>query len=346
MTTAGLQPMVLEEILFAGKIPLENLSIQMNVDKTVSVLATRTGAQRAENPERTADEIIDRPIKRIAVDDHIYQFAIEALKSALFKPEYLRNLNTFSYSNEDPHGGSVKMETNLTNYGSLVAVRKLAGKLCPEYFYNLENQIAPMGVIINTVSPKYGCIFFGKRGKTDVGGTWMPYPAGSMSENDSIVGCIEKELDEEASLTFDYAWGYEPTLRPIKETNIYFNGLVRGSPQSCNPAFVFTREADVSPKEMWKGTDKINKLIGSREHDSVIAVPWEEAALENYMLDHLFSVKPKTGEIFYKQVDSGILSVMQSARSYGFSEKWNNRMVSALRDYNINVVSGNPFTPK
>jgi hypothetical protein len=102
-------------------------------------------------------------------------------------------------------------------------------------------------------------------------------------------------------------------------------------------------ETDRSPLEMWKGTDKINKLIGSREHDSVIAIPLDETAFENYVLDHLFGVRPKSGEIFYKLTDNSILSSAQSMRSYGFSDKWYNRYKSTLADYGVKIVENNPF---
>lgn len=320
---------IIEEFMYLGKIPYQSIEIQHA--PSVNVLALRNGAttEEATDPKKIADETVDEsihPIEEVHFNPETVSKAQEFLKKIKFEPEFLENLRELEFRD-----GKIKMKTNLTNYGSMAAIRRLVPYLSLEELLSIENQIAAIGMAATIISPKSGNIYFGQRGKTEVGGTWMPYPAGTWKEGTRFYDLILEEFEEEVGLGLE---------------NTYITGVGRGVTQSCNPAVYLVKEEDITLKELWKRTDKINPLIGGREHNSILATVLDETPFENYMTDHMVSIKPKTGEAYYKLVDNGTLCAIQAVRSYGFSDKWYNRFKSLLRDLNVIIYERNPFSPK
>lgn len=323
-----LPPQIIEEFIYLGKISYNNIEIQHK--NSINVLALREGAQVEEgtDPRKILDEIIYEPLnlEEVHFRPETVTKSKELLKKIKFEPEFLQNLRELDFQYD-----KLMMKTNLTNYGSMAVIRRLVPYLSLEELLDVENQISAVGMAATIISPKSGSIYFGQRGKTEVGGTWMPYPAGTWKGGTRFYDLILEEFEEEAGLGLE---------------NTYITGVGRGVTQSCNPAVYLVKEEEITLKELWKRTDKINPLIGSREHDSILATVLDETPFENYITDHMISIRPKTREAYYRLVDNGTLGAIQAARSYGFSDKWYNRFKGLLRDLGVTIYERNPFAPK
>lgn len=323
---------MLEEFAYYGKLNYDEIIdsdfINFVSKDTANVLAVRKGASvPGASAERTADEVIDKRLEETRVPDDIRSAAFAAAKNSVFKPQYLTNLLKADFSQS-----GISIETNLVNYGSVSSLRKLAGKFSPDQLYPVANQFAGIGMCELVISTKNQSIYLGRRGKTEVGSTWAGYPAGNIDGGDTLHNTIRNEEMEELNQETGKWENYR-----------YLLGMGRGMTQSLSPAFYFLVDTDMTFGDMWEGTNRVNPLLGSVEHDIIQAIPLDERAYGEWMKENLIGTKPDGSE-YTKILDNSLINFLQAGRAY-FGNKFDDRLRKELSaaPYNVQIDRKNPF---
>lgn len=325
---------LIEEFAYYGKLPfteeMDGNFLKLSSRDTVSVLATRKGAAIPNVlPKRTADEVIDKPLEQVDFPKHVVSIASETVKKCAFAPEYLTNLRKANFSSS-----GIELETNLTNFGSVASLRKLVldNRYSAKEIYSTTNQIAAVGVCELVISEKNQSIYLGRRGKTEVGSTWAGYPAGNVGGGSTIYQTIRDEEKEEIQKRTG-SW----------ENGRYLLGMGRGLAQSISPALYFLVETDLSFKNLWKGTNQVNPMLGSVEHDLIQAIPLDERAYTEWMKENLIGTRPN-GQIYQKILDNSLINFVQAGKAY-FGNKFDNdfRKEIASTPYDVQIIQRNPF---
>ena len=238
-----------------------------------------------------------------------------------FSPGLVLNLQKLNYEN-----GKLKLKTNNTNYGSVVAARKI---IPPEFTesesLSVINKIAPIGISSIMLSPTNHWAIIGRRGNVLVGGKWMGYPSAIVNEKSNVHDTLIKEAQEEACIENVY-----------RDANVHLVGISRGRRHAVNPNFNYVIEIDSSFDKIWKGTDK-------REHDLISTIPLDEKPFKEYIKENMFGVTP-AGKPYDKLVDVGLATMLQGGRLQ-FGNKWFEEFIKELSDspFNVKFENKNPF---
>lgn len=302
--------------------------------QSVTVLATRSGARAIEgvSPEKYADEIITKPIETVSFSEKIVQKAQEVARNTLYTPELVLNLKKMKYES-----GILTLETNTTNYGSVIAARKIIPpEFTEEESLRVINNVAPIGITSIILSEKNQWAIMGKRGNVLVGSRWHGFPNAIVNEESDLLRTLIEEAYEEVA------------IKDLFEiTTPYLVGVARGRYHATNPNFNYLIYTDLSFKDIWEGSKRgVVKGTSIKEHDLIVAVPisLDEDPFSDWIKDNLKGYSFKEDKIYDKIVDVGLGCMLQAGRTH-FGNKWYNRFTKELMDppFNTRISESNPF---
>lgn len=290
-------------LVSCGKIPYsDELVAYEKPRETISVLARRP------------DESLLYPLEPINVPEDVKTKANEFIEGAKYTPELLWNVRRLRFESK-PY----IIDANLTNYGSLVAIRRLTSSLSKDVIYKLSNKIAAFAVLgmvktrgkIKDYRYEGDVLELFRRTRTaQVGKMWHYAPAGNIDEKSDIIRTLWEEAEEETD------------LHPNDITGLYLLGIIRGRTHSVNPAAVFLMESDKAPRP------------NPKEHDLVEHLPLEEDLFRKQITEKIRQNLLVDNCIGATILASGIL----------FTSKYACELERNLKDeLKISIAHENPF---
>ncbi len=288
-----------------NKIPYANVTVSQT--NTYTIPFRRYGVESPENPDKTRDEQIKRPLdfsflQASPIWSSIMPAGIEILKGKKFTPEYLLNLRGV-----DLDGEFVRVSANYVNYGVLPALRELTVRYPEEVMLPVLKEIAPIAVRAVLVSEKHGSIYMARRANVSRSGKIDTYPAGTVSEGNNLTAALRKETKEEAGFRID------------EDGTAYLIGLARGRSDAPNPNFIYIIHTHWS-------FEQIKKNTSAKEHDEVFRIELDDRKLREHIKNDIIHTTEEHDNI----VDIGLAAILQTGLVL-FGAKWYGETLDELR---------------
>jgi len=264
-------------------------------------------------------------IEYVTSSEKILNRARQEVQNRTFSPENVLNLKKLSYD------GKLDITTNLTNYASVVAARKIIEpEFTEEESLSVLNKVAPVGGTCVIFSEENQYALMGRRSNVLVGEKYHGFPGFIVGEESNLYKELIEEAEEEAG------------IRNLNDMEVNLVGVSRGRNHGVNPNFNYAISSNVLLDQIWRGVWK------SGQHDMISVIQLDEEPYEVYIKENIYGVKSSANksklEVYDKMVDVGMGGMLQVGR-FIFGDTWYNNLLGELSEspYNIKVLEKNFF---
>lgn len=248
-------------------------------------------------------------IEHVTSSGKILNRARQEVQNRTFSPENILNLKKLSYD------GKLNITTNLTNYASVVAARKIIEpEFTEEESLSILNKLAPVGGTSIIFSEKEQYALMGRRSNVLVGGKYHGFPGFIVGEESNLYKELIKEAEEEAG------------IENLNDMDVNLVGVSRGRSYGVNPNFNYAISNNLPLNQIWKGVRK------SRQHNTISVIQLDEEPYGAYIKEN------------DKMVDVGMGGMLQVGR-FIFGDPWYRNLIGELSEspYNVKVLEKNFF---
>jgi hypothetical protein len=214
------------------------------------------------------------------------------------------------------YDGKLDITTNLTNYGSVVAARKIIEpEFTEEESLSVLNKVAPVGGTCIIFSEEDQYALMGRRSNVLVGGKYHGFPGFIVGEKSNLYKELIEEAEEEAG------------IENLNDMEVNLVGVSRGRNHGVNPNFNYAISSNVALDQIWEG------VVKSGQHDTVSVIRLDENPYEIYIKENND-----------KMLDVGVGGMVQVGR-FIFGDTWYSNLIGELSEspYNVKIVEKNFF---